>query len=342
MSEDRRALAVQRPDPEDWDQFVRGQARAHLLQLSAWGALKSQFGWDAQIVALTDGSGIVAGASVLLKNLPLGLGRMAYLPCGPYVADDWQYARLWQAIRSETGAAILKVEAGHFREHPAPDFAEMGFVPSPQSIQPNNTVQIDIEGDDASILQRMNQGTRRKIRKSLKSGIVYVPGSREDLADFNRLMQLTGERNDFGVHSSAYFERVFDLFIPEHGALLLAKHSDVPLGAIMIFALGSSAWYFYGASSREKSRLYASYGLQWRAIQWAKARGCRSYDMWGIPDHDYETLEAQFRQRSDGLWGVYGFKRGWGGQVCRAAGTWDLAFNPLVYAAYRMALKISA
>ncbi|MDE2952537.1 MAG: peptidoglycan bridge formation glycyltransferase FemA/FemB family protein [Chloroflexota bacterium] len=341
MSEGPVTLAVQRPNPEDWDHFVRSQARAHLLQLAAWGRLKSQFGWGAQIVALSDGGEIVAGASVLLKDLPLGLGRMAYLPRGPYVSDKSHYALLWEAIRSETGAAFLKVEAGHFHDQPAPDFTAMGFAPSPQSIQPNNTVQINIRDDEEIILKGMNQGTRRKVRKSLRAGLNYLRGSREDLEDFNRLMQLTSERNEFGVHSPEYYERVFDLFIPEHGALLLAKYKDRSLGAIMIFALGSTAWYFYGASSRENSNLYASYGLQWEAIQWAKARGCLCYDMWGIPDHDHETLESQFQERSDGLWGVYGFKRGWGGQICRATGSWDLAFNPFVYSAYRTALKFS-
>ena len=32
---------------------------------------------------------------------------------------------------------------------------------------------------------------------------------------------------------------------------------------------------------------------------------------------DPETLEALFEQRDDGLWGVYRFKRGWGGTVIR-------------------------
>ena len=340
MSEDLVALTVVRPDSREWDQFVRSQARAHLLQLAAWGALKSDFGWDAQIVALSDENGIVAGASVLLKRLPLGSGKMAYLPRGPYVTDQGHYPLLWEAIRSQTGAAFLKVEAGHFRERPRPDFFAMGFVPSPQSIQPDNTIQVDISDDNEFILKRMNQGTRRKIRKSLKASINYIEGSRTDLDDFDRLMQMTGERNDFGVHSAEYYERVFDLFVPENGTLLIARHDDKPLGAIMIFAVGSTAWYFYGASSRENSKLYASYGLQWQAIQWAKARGCVCYDLWGIPDHDHETLEAQFKDRSDGLWGVYGFKRGWGGEVRRSAGSWDLVFNPLVYGAYRTALKL--
>jgi lipid II:glycine glycyltransferase (peptidoglycan interpeptide bridge formation enzyme) len=61
--------------------------------------------------------------------------------------------------------------------------------------------------------------------------------------------------------------------------------------------------------------------------------------MWGIPDEDEAALEAGFETRSDGLWGVYGFKRGWGGQVARSLGAWDTVYNPLVYAAYGLALK---
>ena len=186
----------------------------------------------------------------------------------------------------------------------------------------------------------MNQGTRRKIRKSLKNDIVYRQGDRADVADFARLIGQTGERNAFGVHSEAYFEAVFDLFLPQNGALLLAEHEGDLLAAIMVFALGDTAWYLYGASSRAKGNLYATYGIQWAAIQWAKGRACRYYDLWGVPDYDEATLESEFKERTDGLWGVYGFKRGWGGELRRSMGAWDLAWNPLIYAAYRAALKI--
>lgn len=81
----------------------------------------------------------------------------------------------------------------------------------------------------------------------------------------------------------------------------------------------------------------ASYGVQWAGIQWARAQGAGTYDMYGVPDADPETLEAHFTERSDGLWGVYRFKRGWGGDVVRSAGAWDRAYNRLVYAAYRLA-----
>jgi len=332
-------LTIQ-PSSKDWDTFVLSHPRAHLLQLSGWGQLKSEFGWDSQIVALTQNDDMVAGALVLLKSLPMGLGKMAYVPMGGYVTDDKFYPKLWDAIKKETGSAFLKLEAGFFVDIPKPDLAGMGFHESPQTVQPPNTIYIDVTSDDDAIMKRMNQGTRRKIRKSLKNDIIYYEGTRADLADFNAMMQETGDRNAFGVHTEKYYERVYDLFIPEHGVMLMAKHEDTPLVGIMVFALGDTAWYVYGASSREKSNLYATYGIQWQAIQWAKSRGCKYYDLWGIPDEDEEALEAQFQERSDGLWGVYGFKRGWGGQVVRSVGTWDKVFNPLVYTAYRMALKL--
>ena len=62
--------------------------------------------------------------------------------------------------------------------------------------------------------------------------------------------------------------------------------------------------------------------------------------MWGIPDADVETLEADFETRSDGLWGVYGFKRGWGGQVVRSLGAWDMRYNGIIYQVYETAVRL--
>ena len=328
------------PSADAWDNFVATQPRAHLLQLSRWGELKSRFGWRARTIALGPPGAIQAGALVLMKPLPLRLGLMAYVPMGGYAPDAARYSHLWHAIQAETKAALLKIEPGHAGAADELGLAKAGFRPSPQTVQPPRTLVIDISHDDEEIMRRMNQGTRRKIRKSFRSELDYAQGGRDDLEPFNRLMRQTGERNAFGVHNAAYFKAVYELFMPEYGALLLARHAGELLAAIMVFALGDTAWYLYGASSRAKGNLYAGYGIQWAAIQWAKERGCRYYDLWGVPDYDEATLEAQFRDRSDGLWGVYGFKRGWGGELRRSAGAWDKAFNPLIDAGYRAALRL--
>jgi lipid II:glycine glycyltransferase (peptidoglycan interpeptide bridge formation enzyme) len=267
---------------------------------------------------------------------------MAYLPMGPYLTDPSAADALWSAIHHlarEHRAAFLKWEPGIFIDEPAPDFTSLEFQSALQTIQPLRTVIIDISDDDEVILSHMNQGTRRKIRQSLKNDIRYYQAERVDLLKFNAIMQSTGERNEFGVHDPAYYQDAYELFAPDHAALFMAEHDDDVLAGIMVFTLNDSAWYLYGASSDTKRNLMASYGVQWQAIQWAKARGCRYYDMWGIPDEDPATLEAEFQHRSDGLWGVYGFKRGWGGEIVRSAGAWDYVYNPVIYNAYKLALK---
>lgn len=352
------------PDAAAWDAFVLRQPRAHVLQTAAWGALKSAFGWRAAIVALRDSNdpthGIVGGALLLFRALPFRLGSMAYLPMGGFVTDPAYTSDLWNAIdraARKHGAAFLKWEPGIYLEDSPelravgiapetqlgfdtlPDPIELAFRRSPQTVQPPRTIIIDIARDDEAILARMNQGTRRKIRQSLKNGIEYREATRVEVDHFTGMMQTTGARNEFGVHEPDYYRRAYALFVPRDAALIMAYHEGEPLAGVFVFAAGRTAWYLYGASSNEKRNLMAAYGVQWKAIAWAKARGCLLYDLWGIPDEDEAALEAGFETQADGLWGVYGFKRGWGGAVVRSVGALDRVYNPIVYAAYGFALR---
>jgi peptidoglycan pentaglycine glycine transferase (the first glycine) len=327
------------PDPRAWDTFVRAQPRAHVLQLSAWGKLKAAYGWSAEIAAICEHDRMIAGAQLLFRRLPLRLGTMAYLPMGFYAPPECESA-LWSEIDAcarRHRAAFLKWEPGFIDRTPE-QIAALGFRPSPQTIQPPRTILIDLD-DDETMLARMNQGTRRKIRQSQKNGIIYKEATQDEVSKFTAMMQITGIRGDFGVHEPGYYALAYDLFVPHDAALILAEHEGDTLAGIMVFAAGKTAWYLYGASSNQKRNLMASYGVQWAAIQWAKQRGCAVYDLWGIPDADETTLEAEFERRDDGLWGVYGFKRGWGGRVERSAGAWDRVYNPLIYFAYQQALK---
>lgn len=320
-----------------WDDFVRKQANGHVLQLSAWATLKQAYGWQAARVTLKSGTTITAGAQVLFKSLPLRLGTIAYLPFGGYVSDDRQWPELWQAVRAvarQYRAVLLKWEPGFGSAVSPLLLGDWGFQPSPQTIQPPNTIMIPLDDDD-TLFARMNQGTRRKIRQSLKNGVTCYEATAADVKKFTGLMTTTGTRNEFGVHEPSYYEMAYRLFVPQDAALILAEHEGDTLAGVFVFALGNTAWYLYGASSSEKRQLMASYGVQWAAMQWARARGCHLYDMWGIPDADEATLEAQFETRDDGLWGVYGFKRGWGGRVERSLGAWDLPYQRLLYMGYR-------
>lgn len=340
-----RHLTSITPSPAAWDAFALAHPRAHLLQMSGWGAHKSDFGWRHALTAVAEGGALVGGALLLFRPLPARLGSMAYLAMGPLEPADASAANtatLWATVHRAAkahGAAFLRWEPGLFSAPAqAPNPHDLGFHPAFAHVQPPRTIIIAL-GDDEAMLARMNQGTRRKIRQSLKGEVHYRFDAPGDVARFTTLMQATGERNAFGIYDPAYYAGMYAHFAPQHAALVLAEHEGEALAGVMVFALGAQAWYLYGASSDVKRNLMASYGVQWHAIQWARAQGCTTYDMWGIPDAEPDQLEAEFETRSDGLWGVYGFKRGWGGQIVRSLGTWDYVYNPLVYRLNQMAAK---
>jgi peptidoglycan pentaglycine glycine transferase (the first glycine) len=161
-----------------------------------------------------------------------------------------------------------------------------------------------------------------------------------DLPAFNALMQATGERDGFFVHSAEYYEAAYRLFLPTGKAkLFAATYQEQIIAGIFVFAQGDRAWYFYGASGEAERQRMPNHALQWAGMQWAKSVGCKEYDLWGVPDEDEAILEAQYLERHDDLWGVYRFKRGFGGQLTRFAGAFDRVYDPLLYKAYELYLK---
>jgi len=314
-----------------WDDFVCSRPEAHLLQSAAWGETKAAFGWQPARVCA--GS---TGAQILFRRLPLGF-TIAYLPRGP-IGLDW--AGLWPEVHAlcrRMRAIFLKVEPDLW-EPDAPAMDRMpGFIPA-DPIQPRSTVLISLDGGEEDWLARMKQKTRYNIRLAERKGVQVREST--DTAAFYRLMQLTGERDGFGIHSQAYYQKALDTFRPRgQAALMMAYYEDQPLAGLMVFAHGERAYYLYGASSDAERNRMPTYLLQFEAMRWAAAKGCRSYDLYGIPDGDEEELERSFTERKDGLWGVYRFKRGFGGQVARSVGAWDYVYQPLLYRLYRLYMR---
>jgi lipid II:glycine glycyltransferase (peptidoglycan interpeptide bridge formation enzyme) len=314
----------------EWNAFLEKHPHAHLLQTGEWGELKSAFGWQA--VRLVNGD---IGAQILFRKLPLGF-TVAYIPKGPVIGEkpsviSEQFFGELDAICTKKKAIFLKIEPDDW-DQTKWDRPE-SLHPSPYNIQPPRTLVIDLNGGEEDILMRMKQKTRYNIRLAEKKGVTVRAW--DDLPAFHRMMLVTGGRDAFGVHSLAYYRKAYELFRSAGMAeLLVAEYEGRPLAALVVFARGKRAWYFYGASSDEERNLMPTYLLQWEAIRWARSKGCTEYDLWGVPDEDEQALEGNFTQRNDGLWGVYRFKRGFGGELKRAAQALDRVYNPLLYRLY--------
>lgn len=319
----------------DWNTFLKNHPNAHLLQSGEWGELKSAFGWDAVRVAAGD-----AGAQILFRRLPLGL-TFGYIPKGPLCANgsglgNAEFWREVDALCRARRAIFLKVEPDRWvsLSDPEPVAPPPGFVFSPQHVQPRNTLVIELAGSEEQVFERMKPKTRYNIRLAGRKEVSVR--ATETLQDFYALMEVTSRREGFHVHSLEYYRRAYELFHPlGRCELFVAEYQGRTLAAVMAFASRKSGYYFYGASANEERNRKPTYPLQGEAIRWAHRIGCAEYDMWGIPDEAAEVMdEEKIEEREDGLWGVYRFKRGFGGAVRQAARTLDRVYNPLLYKLY--------
>lgn len=333
---------------EKWDAFVKQHPNGSLLQTAVWARLKSRFGWTSKRVTVKEEGQIVAGAQMLFKSYAWGTVKIAYLPHGPLV--DWNNKELVELLFNQLDtaawqerAAILKMEPLLWSDQFEPAAwsaisAEHGNLTPTDSIQPPRTVRIDISKSEEEILAAMKQKTRYNIRLSAKKGVTVRRGTKHDLNAFYQIMFMTSKRNEFGVHDREYYDTAFaqfSEFAKGSVALFMAEHEGKPLAGVMAFAYGNQGSYLYGASTNEGRELMPTYGVQWEAMKWAKAQGCTYYDMWGVPDYDQEHLEENFQQKNEGLWGVYRFKRGWGGDLVRTVGPADRVYNKLTYKLYK-------
>lgn len=314
----------------EWNQYIQSQPDAHLLQTGEWGELKAAFGWEP--VRIVDEK---FGVQILFRKLPLGF-TIGYIPKLAVSAQQLAYSQqLWREIDlicKEHRAIFLKLEPDAW-ESQKPETWNVELRTSPHNIQPPRTIIVGMKGSEEEILARMKQKTRYNIRLAEKKGVTVRAW--DDIESFHKMLLLTGGRDGFGVHALEYYRRAYELLHPKQmGELLLAEFEGQLLAALFVARHGNRAYYLYGASTDEERNRMPTYLLQWEAMKWAKALGCEEYDLWGVPDEEEAVLEANFEKRQDGLWGVYRFKRGFGGQLKRAAQAMDRVYNPLLYWAY--------
>jgi lipid II:glycine glycyltransferase (peptidoglycan interpeptide bridge formation enzyme) len=310
------------PQPSDvWDQHLEGLG-GHLLQSWQWGAFKQRHGWQAHRLLVNDTAGSAMAQVLYRFRGPVSLG---YIPRGPAFAGD--PAVLWPLLLRQIDASAWRNRAiSTIIELDRPigltgTLRQAGVVRGPGHLQPGRTVKIAL-GDDETMLRRMHQKTRYSVRLAQRRGVVIERHEPDEagIDAFYGLMQDTAERNEFGIHSRDYYADFLRIFGVD-AVMLFARVDESALGAVLIAArFGNEAIYMYGASSTQHRAHGAAFLLQFEAMRWAREHGCQTYDLWGIPEQDPETVKSDHEgaiagTKGDDWRGLYRFKTGFGGDI---------------------------
>jgi lipid II:glycine glycyltransferase (peptidoglycan interpeptide bridge formation enzyme) len=349
------AIAIE-PSRSAWDAFVAEHDSGSALQAWAWGNLKGAFGWQPVRVAIADADQpwqIRAAAQILLRRR-YGVAA-AYAPRGPLLSGD---PAIDQALFAQIGQAARAARAIFVRMEPncpsrAPhagnlhsDLLLRGYRPV-DPIQPRSTILLALEAEPERLLAAMSKGHRADIKRAARMGVVVRMGQGEqDLTTFYQILEQTSRRNQFGIHTLSYYRAVLAQF-GESAALWLAERDRQAEATAITLGWGSTALYLYSGSLASGLESGAQHAIQWATIQWARARGCQQYDFWGIPDAFGQAAEeadpstrAQQEDlaKTDPLFGVYRFKKGFGGQVVRFLPGYDRVLIRPLYALWRRSL----
>ncbi len=344
------ALAITEPDSETWDAFVRQHPFGHALQSSAWGALKSEFGWSSRVVGVAGPDGLRAGALLLIRRR-VGLS-LVYTPRGPLLSGEPEVDRaLFAAIERiarAVRAVFVRIEPNVLEDMGIAtqlhrDLQLAHFQPT-VPIQPRSSIHLDLGPEPERLLALMSKGHRADIRRAAREGVVVQSGVSElQFQTFYAILEQTSRRNQFGIHSSAYYQEVLQRF-GDAAQIWLAERDGAAEATALTLAWGNTALYLYSGSTEAGLRSGAQHAIQWEVIQWAQQRGCLCYDFWGVPDtfgiaaqepDVAERARLEEQAKSDGLYGVYRFKKGFGGRVVRYLPAYDRVLMPPLYALWR-------
>ena len=290
-----------------WDAGVLGlSSPPPLLQSWGFGEVQAQEGWSPERVVLPGGG----RAQVLLRGS--GPLRWAYVPRGPVPATAAAVEELVNWAR-DRGFSRLRVEPETTHAF-GETLAALGFRPA-AAVQPRHTQIVQLGSDD-EMLARFKPKHRYNIRLAERRGVTVEEG--DDAAEMRRQSVGTAQRQGIALLSEAQFRRRLELL--ERCSVYVARHEGEPVAAIMVARFGSRAYYLYGGATGHKRQLMPTYAVQWAAMRDAASRGCRDYDLWGVPPTPDDPNHPWH-----GLWQV---KSGFNGEQVEYCGAWDLVLSP--------------
>jgi lipid II:glycine glycyltransferase (peptidoglycan interpeptide bridge formation enzyme) len=336
-------LRIKQPTTQTaWDEALLQLPAPHLLQSWAWGAFKSRHGWTASRMLWVDAETDQprAAASLLTRRpgpLPISV---TYVPKGPIL--DQANGKLLNRVLGQLetaarrkGALFLKidpdVEPGTSHgEDVLACLQRRGWRRSDEDIQFRNTLLLDLRPSRDELLMGMKSKWRYNVRLAKRKGVTVRHGTRGDIPLLYEMYQETAQRGGFVIRPEAYYEDAWGSFMEQGLAQpLIAEVEGEPVAMLIVYHFGERAIYMYGASFSVHRDKMPNNLLQWKAMQWAKEKGCTVYDMWGAPDELDE---------SDPMWGVYRFKKGFGASFVEHVGAWDYPVRRLGYDLYRIVM----
>lgn len=332
-----------------WNQVIRQHyppIGAFMLTFE-WGEFQKELGRNIKRYMVIDEKATVLAAFTIVQHFLPGGFSYGYAPRGPVISEgaieNGQILEVLKTIRDF--ARKLMSELIFLRLEPALvawplKLYEEGFQIPPYYIQPRYNLAVELKGSMEEVLASFHGSTRSNVHRAENRGVtVKIKNSltEEDYQQFFLMIKETIKRNS-GVNaypSEKYF-RLLMKTLPTLSGINAAQsltlgifygyQNELPAGAHFVLFFGDTATYLYGASFSNRLSSKVTTYLHYTAMEEAKKRGLKYYDIGGIDEKRWPSLTN--------------FKRQFKGKEFAYVGNIDIVLRPFFYFAYNFMRKV--
>ncbi|MBR3180711.1 peptidoglycan bridge formation glycyltransferase FemA/FemB family protein [Candidatus Saccharibacteria bacterium] len=314
----------------EWDSFITSDLSSNFLQ-----------SWDFYEFHRSRGNKIVRRIAKNTENEIVGAyagviedakrGRHLAIAGGPIL--DWKNKTLVKTIFDDIKKEAKKARCVFARIRPQLELSEkslelmkeLGLKKAPMYLSVEYAGILDLNKNEEEILKGASQGFRRKLRKAEKNEIIVTTSADpKEIKTFYNIQLETAKRNHFYAFSESFLTKQFSALAKNNEAKLFiakTKEGEILAENFMIF-YGNEASYHYGVSSDLGTKYSAAPLLHMKAMQEARERGIKRYNLWGI---------VGLEEKNHRFYGVSEFKRSFGCSELKYTPAHDLIISPAKY-----------
>lgn len=186
---------------------------------------------------------------------------------------------------------------------------------------------IDLQLSEEALWNKIHKNHRNRIRVAEKNGVEIRFGP-DLIKDYILLDSVTWRRSNKKGMSESFLSELIDSF-PDNNLLAVAYKDDKPQGGAFLLFNNKTSYYLNGASCNVPEQGAVAL-LQWRCIQYIKAKSVHFYDFVGCRINEDPKSKYQ---------GIQDFKRRFGGELVSGY-LFKVIFNRPMYLLFRMVVSI--
>lgn len=297
-------------DKETWNTNLSSFEYINVFSSYEWGEFKKSQGWDVDRLGFYKNNQLIAMCQILYKQkFKVCLG---WNSGGILFHQTKDLTDIILAIKEYYSSKSFSFRFGFYQKRDANNsFALSQILKLPQyRITSPYTITFDL-----NTIHKMSSNHRYYLKQSQKNDleVIFQRNTPKSLDDFWNTYNQMSKNKDLSNIQMSYnqIKKLTDCF-GDKAIIGNIYHDKDPISSCLILTCNNQAFYYLASSNETGRKMYASYLMVAKLLDFLKNEQYASFNFGGITPYDLNAF------------GVNRFKMGFGGDTIEYLGEWEL------------------